>query len=605
MAQENDVHYYPRTVDEWTRKAWAGKVTLADFQRSFVWDSGRVTGYIKSILMGKPVGLYLILKTSEKPQFAPRPFYHLETPLDDVTELVLDGQQRLTSLMHALYSHPERRFFIQVADMSAAELEVVDVVCESINTSTKKTGKGLDDPATAYSNSLIPMDILRKDGRKPGKLSRLATWCISVGANVSGMEGNKARLLEDRIMDCVNERFFQRSLWYCLLPATTGSAEAAEIFVETNRSSVRIKAFDIEVASARGKHNEDLRNAIQDAYEQSDILSHYFSDDPEDYIPAIGEWMLKVACLHAGHIPKESNYEKAVSYLLDTKSTADAKERLRRLDSLFFDLNWGLRRVEGYGAASERMVPSWPTLHVLSALRSNMEKIKGPEKKGLANELLRAYYWRCLFSNRHDVRANDRLYEDFAQLDDLLDGLGGELARMTAFNDDDHPLYDKKYLLRHANWIGSGRLGKALASVVMASEPKPVDWMTNETLSATVVRELERARKLDRHHVFPRDALQAGKVEKELIQNGLNGVLLDRRTNLRLWKVPPHEYVCKMLAQLKISKTALERRIAGHRVPYDQMTDEQGTIHRRYTKFLQRRAELMAELVAGLAEWPA
>ena len=604
MAQENDVHYFPRTVEDWTRKAWAGKVTLADFQRSFVWDSGRVTGYIKSILLGKPVGLYLILKRSKRPQFAPRPFNHLETPLGAVEELVLDGQQRLTSLMHALYGHPERRFFIQVADMSADELKVVDVVCESINTRTNKTGKGLDDPATAYINKLVPLDILRKDGRQPGHLSRLARWCISVGENVSGMEGNAARLLEDRITDCVNECFFRRSLWYCLLPATTGSAAAAEIFIETNRSSVRIKAFDIEVASARGKHNEDLRNAIQDAYEQSDMLSHYFSDDPEDYIPAIGEWMLKVACLHAGYVPKESNYDKAVSYLLDAKSSGDAAEGRRRLESLFSDLNWGLRRVEGFGAASERMVPSWPAIHVLSALRSNIEGIKGPVRKGLADQLLRAYYWRCLFSNRHDVRANDRLYEDFGQLNGRLDELGGKLARMTAFDDDDHPLYDQKYLLRHASWIGSGRLGKALASVVMASEPKPVDWMTNETLSATVVRELERARKLDRHHVFPKKALETGKVDKELIHNGLNGVLLDRRTNLRLWKVPPHEYVCKMLAELRIPGATLEGRITGHLVPYDEMTNDRGTIGPRYRKFLQRRAKLMVALVEDVAAWP-
>ena len=41
----------------------------------------------------------------------------MDTPLDDVAELVLDGQQRLTSLLHALYGHPDRRFFIKVADL--------------------------------------------------------------------------------------------------------------------------------------------------------------------------------------------------------------------------------------------------------------------------------------------------------------------------------------------------------------------------------------------------------------------------------------------------------------------------------------------------------
>ena len=50
------------------------------------------------------------------------------------------------------------------------------------------------------------------------------------------------------------------------------------------------------------------------------------------------------------------------------------------------------------------MVPSRPVLHVLSALRAQVDKIKNPGRVDTARRLLDAYYWRCLFSNRHAVQ---------------------------------------------------------------------------------------------------------------------------------------------------------------------------------------------------------
>lgn len=600
MAQQEAVRYERRTVAEWVEKASTGYLTIADFQRSFVWDSGKATEYIKAILLGKPVGLYLILASSDAPQFDPRPFNNMDTPLGDVEELVLDGQQRLTSLLHALYGHPDRRFFIRVTDLSADVLDVEEVICESRRTSTGRTGKGLDDPGTSYERNLVPIDVLRKDPRS-GTLSPLANWCISIGEQVPGMKGNDARLLEDRISNFVEHCLFQRDLWYCLLPSSTGPEEATDIFVATNTSSVKIKRFDIEVAKARSRHDEDLRVQIQEAYDKSEVLRHYFSDDPEDFIPDIGEWMLKVTCLHVNEAPKESSYPNAIRHLLGTQRGAVGRHRQMAL--VFRDLDWALKQAEGFGAATDKLVPSQPVLHVLSALRRQIEKIKSPARVASARQLVAAYYWRCLFSNRHAVQANDRLYEDFRQLSAALDTVGGDLPRITAFDSRDHPLYDEDYLIRHAGWIGTGRLGKALASAVMASEPKPTEWMTNASLSAREIRELNAMRKLDRHHVFPKAALE-GAVGRELIQNGLNGVLLDRRTNLRLWKVPPSEYIEEILEETGVPNVELRSRVESHWVPYKELKSEKGTIGQRYKRFLKKRANLLAGRIEELVALP-
>lgn len=50
---EAEPSYERRTVDEWVRRANEGHVAITDFQRSFVWDGGRVAGYIEAIFKGE------------------------------------------------------------------------------------------------------------------------------------------------------------------------------------------------------------------------------------------------------------------------------------------------------------------------------------------------------------------------------------------------------------------------------------------------------------------------------------------------------------------------------------------------------------------------
>ena len=604
MATNEAVRYDRRALNDWVQSAQSGEMAITDFQRSFVWDPGRSAAYIKAILMGKPVGLYLILTTSEEPQFVPRPFYQMKAPMKHVQELVLDGQQRLTSLLHALDGQQRCKFFIKVKDLSADALEVEDVIYEIKNPQTGRLRQGHEDPATAYGENLIPIDILRKPPPSAKKLTPLAMWCTKVGDHVEGMAHNQARLLEDRIFDFVNRCFFQRSLWCCLLPETTKADEATEIFIETNTSSMKIKSFDIVVASVRGSHNEDIRKKIQDKYKTSPILRHYFSDDPEIYIPDIGEWMLKVACLHAGKAPKESRYREVASAMLEKRMRPEAKERKRQLDNLFKDLDWGLTQAEKYGAATKKLVPSWPSIYVLAALRAKFQGIRNPAEVDKARRLLDAYYWRCQFSNRYDARANDRLHEDFTQLVKALDRSAKQSCCLKVFDDRDYPLFDSDQLLKNAGWISSSRLGRGLASVVLASNPEPLDWMTGQPLTIALVRQLEDEQDLDRHHVFPRDVLRKAGVDGKLVQNGLNGVVLDRRTNLRLWKKSPDNYVSEMLSDLKIQEDEMQERIEGHHVPFAEMKSSKGTVEQRYHKFLKKRADKLSELVQKLGALP-
>ena len=600
MGSEYEVLYDHRTVDEWVNMAMAGNVALADFQRSFVWEPARAARYMRAIISGRPVGLYLVLNTATPPQFLPRAFSEHETPLNDVRELVLDGQQRLTSLLDVLYGHPKHRFYIEVADWSSESLELRDVLVFSRNSSDAQAS-----PVEDYRNNRVPMDALRRADSEPGTVPPLSRWCSEVAGSIDELKPHESFLIFlGKIDRFVDDCFFQRKIHSCWLPASTTRVEATEIFVETNTSSVRITAFDEQVANIRGGSDQDFRKEIEAAHKSSDVLRHYFPNSPQKLVPKVGEWILKVACLHAGFPPRESNYEHAAKWLFD--EDGDTRALPGNLKRVLEDLDWALDRVADRGSPMVSLLPSWPTVHVIAALRTFYEGIRDPGDVNDARKLIDAYYWRCLFSSRYGSQANDRLFQDYRDLKGiLLDGARRGADKLRVFSDRHHPLFDGEYLLVNAGWIGSSRLGKALVSAVMAVEPKPVDWVTGDPLGTKNVRQLEGMRKLDRHHVFPKDVLLSSGAAKTETNSGLNAVLLDRRTNRKFWKYPPDEYLEAVLESRKEDKSELRARIAGHFVPFDEMEEKKGPVLKRYRAFLRKRATMMSARIRELGTPPS
>lgn len=79
-----------------------GVIQLPDFQRGWVWDSDRIRGVIASISRDFPVGAVMMLKTGGDIQFKTRPVQGAIDPEQKEPDtLILDGQQRLTSLYQA------------------------------------------------------------------------------------------------------------------------------------------------------------------------------------------------------------------------------------------------------------------------------------------------------------------------------------------------------------------------------------------------------------------------------------------------------------------------------------------------------------------------
>ena len=81
-----------------------GKVQLPDFQRGWVWDDSHVRSLLISIARSFPIGAVMLLETGGEVRFQVRPVENLifSESLPEPERLILDGQQRLTSLTQVL-----------------------------------------------------------------------------------------------------------------------------------------------------------------------------------------------------------------------------------------------------------------------------------------------------------------------------------------------------------------------------------------------------------------------------------------------------------------------------------------------------------------------
>ena len=157
----------------------AGKTQLPDFQRGWVWDDNRIKALIASITNGYPVGAAMFLEYgNENIRFKYRTLEGSPSTGVVPDELILDGQQRLTSIYSSLFSinavntktdkgQPIKRFYYidmeKAVDSSIDRVDAITSVPDNrIVTSDfgRKVELDLSTPDMEYKQNMFPLNII-------------------------------------------------------------------------------------------------------------------------------------------------------------------------------------------------------------------------------------------------------------------------------------------------------------------------------------------------------------------------------------------------------------------------------------------------------------
>ena len=168
-----------RSIVELMKEIHEGKIQLPDFQRGWVWDDYRIRALIASISSSYPVGAAMFLEYgNQNIRFKYRTIQGVNVQNVVPSELILDGQQRLTSIYGAMYcdapvhtrtdkgKQTDRYYYLDIRkclDENADRMDaVVSVPPNRIVTSNfgRKIELDLSTPDKEYENHMYPLNII-------------------------------------------------------------------------------------------------------------------------------------------------------------------------------------------------------------------------------------------------------------------------------------------------------------------------------------------------------------------------------------------------------------------------------------------------------------
>ena len=233
-----------------------GEIQLPDFQRGWIWDDDRIMSLIASISLSYPIGTVMMLQTgNEDVLFKPRLVEGVI--LDDPPEperLILDGQQRLTSFLQAIYSDSpvdtkdsrgarlRRWYYIDIAlamKSNGDREEAIKSLPEDrkIINFRREVIADYSTPEKEYEAGLFPLS----------QVFNCADWRRGY-SKFWGWDSEKAKLFDEFEGEVV-KRFEQYQVPLILMRKETPKDAVCQVFEKVNTGGVSLTVFELLTAS--------------------------------------------------------------------------------------------------------------------------------------------------------------------------------------------------------------------------------------------------------------------------------------------------------------------------------------------------------------------
>lgn len=247
-----------RQITELMKTIHSGATQLPDFQRGWVWDDNRIRALIASITSNFPVGAAMFLEYgNENVRFKYRTIEGSPAQTVVPKELILDGQQRLTSIYSALYSEKpvktrtdkgkeiERYYYIDIKkaiDPTVDRVEaIVSVPASRIVTSNfgRTIDLDLSTPQKEYDQKLFPLNIILD-------FMKTAMW----QQNYFQHYGLDAAVVQEfmNFQNLITMPAIQYKMPVILLGKETPKEAVCQVFENVNTGGVSLTVFELITA---------------------------------------------------------------------------------------------------------------------------------------------------------------------------------------------------------------------------------------------------------------------------------------------------------------------------------------------------------------------
>ena len=553
------INIAPKSLDtelnELMRGVASGKIQLPDFQRDWTWDDNRIKGILASLSQGYPMGAIMCLEYgNENVRFKYRTIEGVKVSGVSPELLILDGQQRLTSMYSATYSKNavktktekgkdvERFYYFDInkcLDDNEDRLDAIKAVPSDRKIKTNFDRDIVLDLSTReleYEHEMFPINLI-----------------FDSGAREDWADGYKEYHQYDKVFLDKYKKFraevIETITGYKLPVITLGKDTPREavckVFENVNTGGVPLTVFEL-VTATYATYEFDLRKDWETC---RDIIWGRGEPLVTDVMHGVDETAFLTAITlyttyHASSMTTCKKKDVLALEFEDYKKNRDAVLDGYKMARKFLFSQYVFRM---------RDLPYTTQLIPLSAICAEIGRnvFNQPQTQNVLSQ----WFW-CGIMGEMYGGANETRYAN--DMEDVVAAIRGQGSQNRTVN---------------AAWFSATRLislqtrnsaaYKGIMALVYRESCR--DFMKGTTID--IVKSMDEAP--DIHHIFPEAYCTSMAYPKEKWNSIVNKTPLLPESNRQIGGEAPSVYSKKIIKQAQIDEAQLKIRVESHLVNYD------------------------------------
>lgn len=502
-----------------------GELSLPEMQRRYVWTSIKVRDLLDSLYRGYPSGTILVWETEDPGHFRKLQVGGNKNSSLSTNLLLLDGQQRITSLCAVINGEPiivrNKKRPIEIL----FNLEHPDTLEEELSVNEEAEYEEEDDDDDD-DNGLGLHDELRKRTFVVGgrSLKNDPIW-VSV---TDVFQKTDSQILRELKINSDDDRWDKYTMRLAkvrqiekyeyvmvILDKKLSYEEVTEIFVRVNSLGAKLRGSDLALAQLTSRWHGFMKELEEFAKE---------FDTNEDYFHVTGLMVKTLVSLVSG----QCKYKTVNRYSLEEYQLAwQQTKRSLRFAYNFLQLNARIQNL--------RLLSS-PYLIIPLAYYSYLQKEKLNDQE--VNQLL-LWLYVAHMNGRYSKGSSESILDSDLN---ILKNTGTLSALI-----DHLKLQVKSFHVTESDLKFKNRRSPYFSLLFIISKQKGVkDWLTGVAISEKTTGQ---SHALQFHHIMPKSLLRDLNYDRRTINDIANLTFIGGKTNRTISNKEPKEYLVEILSK--------------------------------------------------------
>lgn len=563
-------------------------IMLPEFQRDFRWEMEQTYDlfdslireiFIGTIIYGKPAFGMTLREIDIRPRKGDGSRLKLITHDFSTAEIiqrgqtqnfriVLDGQQRLTSIYRVMQGHDTVYFTLKpdLHSLPPSELSL-EMMLDRF---------GGEESSTAISVKVSDAYDFEIQSGEEETLNRKFAQSLYVQKQLQQAppeEYKGAERLYRRAIRLLID-FFKQQKMVAFYLLDMSLDKFCLFFERSNSRGIQLNFTDILAAKLYSGFN--LRKRIEEFEAQTKFK--------------LNRELVVRALAYIRGVETGGNIKIDKSYILQNLESSDFERHWDTVCKLYSStLNY---LIQQYYILSQEWMPSENmTIPLMMFLRDigSFEQMSESQR-----QFIEYWYWASVFANRYSTSTNEVIIKDITVL--------RQIARHEQISERGYFTRLRSLITEYEDLFSYTKRASAtyrgILNLLNYNAKGLRDWKNSQILDLSM--------KLEDHHIYPRGYI-SGVPELDMDQSEAeqlvdciaNRTLMPKNTNIRVGKKPPSEY----LAELAQHNTSLDICIESHLLPSNMLSDLSWSSY--FKTFLELRAQAIFALIEQYAITPA